>query len=63
MRIEVKAKIILTIPEPKQDEFAGDFVLATEQFVNNLQGFNMSETHTAVGVRLHVSGKAPKVIE
>ena len=63
VKVEVEAKLILTIPEPKQDEFAGDFVLAAEQFVNNLQGFNMSKTHTAVVVRLHVSGEVPKVIE
>lgn len=54
MRIEVKAKLILQVPEPKKEDTIPDVVLAAEQFINNLQGFNTSKTHTAVGVRIHV---------
>lgn len=55
MRIEVDAKLILTIPQPKGcKDKPGEVVLAAEQFVNKLQGFNMSTTGAAVGVRIHV---------
>ena len=54
MRIEVKAKLILMVPEPKKDDTIPAVVLAAEQFINNLQGFNTSETHTAIGIRIHV---------
>ena len=53
MKIEVKTKLILMVPEPKKEDTIPDVVLAAEQFINNLQGFNTSTTHTAVGVRIH----------
>lgn len=64
MKIEAKAKLILTVPEPKQHEFAGDIVLAVEQGINKHVGLMiMPKTKTKVGVRIHISGKAPKVTE
>ena len=54
MIIEVEVKLILMVPEPKKGELAADFVLAAEHFINRLQGFNTSDTHTAVGVRIHM---------
>ena len=64
MRIEVEAKLILTIPEPKGNEFAGDIVLAVEQGINKyLALMIMPKTKTEVGVRIHISGKVPKVTE
>jgi len=64
MKIEVKVKLILTVPEPKQDEFAGDIVLAVEQHINRIGYLVISETNTRVGIRLHISGKhLPKVTE
>jgi len=64
MKIEVKAKLILTVPKPKQSEFAGDIVLAVEQGINKYVAFMiMPRTKTKVGVRIHMSGKAPKVTE
>lgn len=63
MRIEVKAKLILTVPEPKQNEFAGDFVLAAEQQINDKAALVvMPKTKTKVGIRIHVDGEVPKVI-
>ena len=63
MKIEVEAKLILTVPEPKENEFAGDIVLAIEQGINKHSAIMiMPKTKTKVGVRIHVSGKAPKVI-
>lgn len=65
MKIEVNAKLILTVPNPKKEEFAGaaDIVLAAEQFINNAQAvFSMPETGTQIGVRLHALG-IPKVIQ
>jgi len=64
MRIEVKAKLILTVPEPKQDESAEDIVLAVEQQINDRAALVvMPKTKTKVGVRIHVDGKEPKVTE
>ena len=63
MRIETEAKLILTttnIPEKTAEEI----VLAAEQHINSTAGvFNMSGGYGRVGVRLHVSGKEPKVTE
>jgi len=62
MKIEVKAKLILTVPDPKKEEFAGaaDIVLAAEQFINNAHNaqvvFSMPETGTQVGVRIYTLG-------
>lgn len=53
MKIEVEAKLILTVPNPKEDEKVEDIILAAEQFVNKLQGFNRTTTGSAVGVRIH----------
>ena len=63
MKIEVEAKLILTVPEPKKGEFAGDFVLAAEQAINEVAFFVVPKTGTTVGIRIHVSGKVPKVTE
>lgn len=65
MRIETKAKLILTIPDPKKEEFAGatDVVLTAEQHINNAEAvFSMPETGTQVGIRIHVQG-IPKVTQ
>lgn len=53
MKIEVEVRMILTVPNPKEDEQVEDMILAAEQFVNKLQGFNRSATGTAIGVRIH----------
>ncbi len=66
MRIEVQAKLILTVPNPKKEEFAGaaDIVLAAEQEINQrMARFYMPKTETQVGIRIHISGKIPKVTE
>ena len=63
MIIETTAKLILTIPEPATGEFAGDFVVAAERFINGLGALKMVKTRTKVGIRVHVSGEAPKVTE
>lgn len=63
MKIEVEAKLILTVPSPKKEEFAGamDIVLAAEQHINNAEAvFSMPETGTQVGIRIHTQG-IPKV--
>lgn len=54
MRIEIEAKLILMIPEPKKQDTIPNIVLAAEHFINNIQGFNMSNYGTAVGIRIHV---------
>ncbi len=54
MEIQVDAKLILQIPEPKKEDTIPSIVLATEMFINALQGFNTSDTHTAIGVRAHI---------
>jgi len=63
MRIKVKANLILTIPDPKEGERAGDFVLAAEQHINSLGFAETIDTGTKVGFRIHVSGEEPKVTE
>ncbi len=64
MIIETTAKLILTIPEPAEGEFAGDFVLLAEQEINQrMARFYMPKTKTKVGIRVHISGNAPKVIK
>lgn len=41
MRIEVKANLILTIPEPTKGETAEEIILAAEQCINNLEVFSI----------------------
>lgn len=62
MKIEVEAKLILTVPKPAKGVIVEEIILATEQHINNTEAvFSMLETGTQVGVRIHVSGKEPKV--
>ena len=63
MRVETLAKIILMIPNPAVGESAEDYVLAAEHHLNGLQNFTMLESLTCVGVRVHIDGKAPKVVQ
>ena len=56
MRIEMDAKIILTIPEPSEKESADDVMLAVEQYLNSLTLFKTTE-HTLVGIRVHITGR------
>ena len=64
MRIETEAKLILTVPDPAEGESAEDFVLAAEQEINQrMTRFYIPKTDTQVGIRIHVSGERPKVIE
>lgn len=56
MKIVVEAKLILIVPTPKRDDKPENVVLAAEQFINKFQGFNSSETGTAIGVRIHMHG-------
>lgn len=53
MRIEVKAKIILTVPEPKAEEPSEEIVLAVERHLNGLPLFETMEQQTKVGIRVH----------
>ena len=41
MRIQVKANLILTIPEPTEGETAEEIILAAEQYINSLEVFNI----------------------
>jgi len=63
VKIETTAKLILTVPDPKEGEFAGDYVLAAEQYINGIGFTEMLETRTKVGIRIHTSGQVPKVTE
>lgn len=66
MRIEVEAKLILTVSSPRKEDFAGagDIVLAAEHHINNGTAavFDMPETKTKVGIRIHTLG-IPRVIQ
>jgi len=55
MRIEVRAKLILTIPNPKENS-VGDIMFAAERSVNRKAAcFLMPNmTRSKVGIRLHV---------
>ena len=54
MKIEVKARLFLTMPNPKKGESIGDIMLMAEQFTNQRQFFTMPKTKTKVGIRMHV---------
>jgi len=54
VRIEVTAKIILTIPEPKAEELPEEIVLTTEQVLNDLGVFTTPDHNTQVGIRVHM---------
>lgn len=58
MKIEVDAKLLINVPDAKKEDNISNIVLASEQFINKLQGFNTSDTHTAVDVRIHVDMKS-----
>ncbi|KKN52396.1 hypothetical protein LCGC14_0613130 [marine sediment metagenome] len=51
MQITIQAKIILQVPEPKED--AEEIVLAIEQHLNSLPPFETLEKQTKVGIRVH----------
>lgn len=54
MRIEIEAKLILTVPEPKAEESPEDIILAAEQHINDVAAvFTRLGTKTKVGVRIH----------
>lgn len=64
MKIEVNAKIILTILQPTTKEKPKDFVLEVEQYLNSLPPLMMRTfAATRVGIRVHVDGKIPKVTQ
>jgi len=63
MRIEVIAKIILTVPNPAAEETPEDFALAAEQHLNSFPCCIMEKSATQVGVRVHIDGKAPRVMQ
>lgn len=56
MRIEVEAKLILTIPMyPEKGESKDDIMLAAEQHINEKAALLvMPATKTKVGIRIHV---------
>ena len=55
MRIEIKAKLILTIPEPKEKDLPSKIMLEAEQIINErIPVFEMPETKTKVGIRIHI---------
>lgn len=62
LRMEIEAKIILQIPNPKLGETQGDFVDAVEQFMNKNSILIMPPADgrpalegTHVGVSVHVN--------
>ncbi len=61
MKIEVDAKILLTIPRPAEEETPEDFALKVEQHLNGLQQFVMPGSKTQIGIRVHIDGKSPRV--
>lgn len=64
MKIEIKAKLILTVPSPKKNDSVADTVLAAEQAINEMAFFVVPKTETTVGIRIHISGKhSPEVTE
>ena len=54
MKIEVEAKLILTIPRPVKENSVDKILLEAEQEINCRQGFIMPETKTQVGIRIHI---------
>lgn len=62
MRIEVQAKIILTLVETAIEEAPELTVLAAERHLNALATFKSPACNT-VGIRVHIDGSAPKVIK
>jgi len=60
MKIEIDARLILTVPSPKGNDNAESIVLATEMAINEMAYFIVPKTGTTVGVQIHVSGEAPK---
>lgn len=64
MKIETKAKLILTVPELKQNDDAMDIMLAAEMHINDVAAvFVMPKTKAQVGIRLHVDSKGTLVTE
>jgi len=60
MKMEIEAKILLQIPNPKLGETQDDFVLAVEQFMNKNSLLIMppadsrpAKEGTHVGIRVH----------
>jgi len=60
VKIEIEAKLILTIPSAKDDEKAEDFVLAAERHINDGELMTMcpgkdkpASSGTLVGIRIH----------
>lgn len=57
MRIEVKAKLILTVVELEKEKSPADVVLAAEQHINeNAALLTLAGSKTKVGIRLHAIG-------
>lgn len=64
MKIEVEAKLILTVPSIMHDEEAADIILAAEQHINQNglmmmppeKGESGPLSGTRVGIRLHTKG-------
>lgn len=55
MRIEVQAKLILTIPEPDEKDLPNEIKFMAEQYINDTAPvFEMPKTKTKVGIRIHV---------
>ena len=54
MKIEVNAKLILSIPATERVDDPADLVLRAEQHINNMDYFVMPVTGTRAGCRLHV---------
>lgn len=54
MKIEVEAKLILTVPHAEDGEDAADIVLAVEQHINKNSLMLMDKpTFAHVGIRIH----------
>jgi len=60
MKIEIDARLILIVPNPKDNDNTESIILATEIAINEMVYFIVPKTGTTVGVRIHVSGEAPK---
>lgn len=61
MKIEVNAKILLTIHKPTTGTTPEDFVLEAEQHLNEVP--LLYSNASCVGIRIHMNGESLKVTQ
>lgn len=54
IRKEIKAKVIITVPNPKDDESIESIILKVEHELNEMAVFEMPVTKTKIGIRVHL---------